>query len=76
MVGGRVRAGLRGRRGRWCDDAADRAAVAADAAGFGTALCQCMTGSHCSQYPNWASKAFLMGRQQRGSCGRRPLLWR
>lgn len=73
MVGGRVGAGLRGRGGGSCDVAVNSAAIAA---GFGAALSQCVTCSHCSQYPHRASKAFLMGGQQRGSCRRRPMLWR
>lgn len=68
-VGGRVGAGQGGRGGRRCDGAA----VAAGAAGFGTAFGQ---SSHSSQHPHWANKALLMGGQQRGSCGRRPLLRR
>lgn len=75
-VGGRVRAGLGGRGGRRCDTAAHGAAVAANAAGFGTALSQSLRGSHSSQYPRWADKALLVGGQQRGSRGRRPLLRR
>lgn len=52
----------------------DAAAHAAVAAGFGTALGQSLRGSHSSQHPRRANKALLMGGQQRGSGGRRPLL--
>lgn len=75
-VGGGDRAGLSGGGGRRCDGAADGAAVAADATGLGTALGQSLRGSHSSQHPHRADKALLMGGQQRGSRGRRPLLRR